>query len=138
MNNPAQLEGSEHDEVRTATTTSDSPRDGTLTTVERFAAQSQSRPVFHPIWEKLGNNHISQILKNSRPSERDEVQLQRSGRWFRITCASGIVLLVIFLTQTLLPEHSESYFRILQGIAIFFAGVAGGYGVRSCQGRNRA
>lgn len=39
------------------------------------------------------------------------------------------------LTVFLLPEQAELYFNLLQGLGIFGAGLAGGYGIRTYRER---
>ena len=46
--------------------------------------------------------------------------------------ALGIALF-IFLTLSLLPDRSDPYFQILQGLGLFGSVLAGGYGIRSYQ-----
>lgn len=41
------------------------------------------------------------------------------------------------LTIYLLPDQADLYFKVLQGLGIFAAGLAGGYGLKSYQERSQ-
>ena len=45
------------------------------------------------------------------------------------------IIIFIFLTLFLLPEHAALYLEILKALGIFGAGAAGGYGLRAYQDR---
>ena len=44
---------------------SQSPKSIQKTITELFAASVTSRPVFHPLFEKLDGEHITQLLENA-------------------------------------------------------------------------
>ena len=73
------------------------------------------------------------FLKDSFESDAARQRTHRSNRWFRLAYVGLGVALFIFLTLSLLPDRSDLYFQILQGLGLFGSGLAGGYGIRSYQ-----
>ena len=101
--------------------------------MERVFMGFRSGPVFHPVFEKFEREHVTQLLENSFERERAEQKARSSDRWFRLTYVALVAGLFVFLTLLLLPNNTDLYFQILQGLGLFLAGFAGGYGVRSYQ-----
>ena len=104
--------------------------------VEQFAVHFRSAPVFHPIIDKLQSDHITQILENAAKHDRDSARSETSERWFRLAYVLLGVGFLVFLSLLLLLEQSDLFLKILQGLGLFLAGGAGGYGLRayrSCQ-----
>lgn len=101
---------------------------------ELFASFSRVGPVPHPIYEKIEPEHVTQILANAHEAQQQEWNFRRSGRWFYLIYLAAAVVVFLFLTVTLLPDHAETYFELLKGIAIFAAGVGGGYGLKAYRG----
>ena len=100
-----------------------------------FTSISQSGPTFHPIFEKFSFEHVTQFLENVRDHDREEARFRRNGRWFRLGYIAMAVTVFAALTVFLLPEQAEMYFKLLQGLGVFAAGLAGGYGIRTYQER---
>ena len=102
-----------------------------------FTAFRRSGPAFHPIFDRFQAEHVTQFLEHSRDRERDDYQLKRGGRWFRLAYALCGIGLFVFLTVILMPRHSDLYFKLLQGVGLFVAGVAGGYGLKTYRDRQQ-
>ena len=94
-----------------------------------------SGPAYHPIFEKFESEHVSQFLTQTHETDREERQLRRDDRWFRLGYALIGVAIFVFLTLLLLPGHAALYLEILKTLGIFGAGAAGGYGLRAYQDR---
>ena len=101
---------------------------------ELFASVSRVGPVPHPIYDKIEPEHVTQILANAHENQQEELKFRRSGRWFYLTYVAAGILLFVFVTVLLLPDHAETYFELLKGIGIFAAGVGGGYGLKTYRG----
>ena len=93
----------------------------------------RSGPAYHPIFDKFDSEHVTQFLRDSFESDAARQRTHRSNRWFRLAYVALGVALFIFLTLSLLPDRSDLYFQILQGLGLFGSGLAGGYGIRSYQ-----
>lgn len=103
---------------------------------EIFASFARSSgPAYHPIFEKFESEHVSQFLAQTHETDREERQLRRGDRWFRLGYVLIGVLIFLFLTWFLLPDHAALYLEILKALGIFGAGAAGGYGLRAYQDR---
>ena len=103
---------------------------------EIFASVARSSgPAYHPIFEKFESQHVSQFLTQTHEADREERQLRRGNRWFRLGYAVIGVCIFVFLTWFLLPAHADLYLEILKVLGIFGAGAAGGYGLRAYQDR---
>ena len=108
--------------------------------VQRFfsgLAISRTGPSYHPIFSKFESEHISQFLSQSHELNKDERQLERSNRWFRLAYGLMGLGVFVFLTLFLLPENSGLYIEILKGLGIFAAGAAGGYGIKAYRDSSR-
>ena len=105
---------------------------------ETFSALiGRSGPAHHPIFDKFEPEHVTQFLQNVHARDQDNSRLTRSNRWFRLAYVLIFVVVLVGLTAFLLPDQADLYFKVLQGIGIFAAGVAGGYGLKSYQDRSR-
>ena len=103
---------------------------------EFFAGVARSTgPSYHPIFEKFEREHVTQFLEQTHQTDRDERQLRRGNQWFRLVYVAIAVLVFVFLTLLLLPDHAALYLEILKVLGIFGAGAAGGYGLRAYQDR---
>lgn len=110
--------------------------DSRLQVQEIFASVARSSgPAYHPIFEKFESEHVSQFLTQTHEADREERQLRRGNRWFRLGYVAIGVFIFVFLTLFLLPAHSDLYLEILKVLGIFGAGAAGGYGLRAYQDR---
>lgn len=98
----------------------------------------RSRHSVHPLFDKFESRHVTQFLKQSFESDVAKRKAARSDRWFRLICVSLGLGGFAFLTALLLPERSDLYLRTLQGMGVFGAGLAAGYGIRACQSRHAA
>ena len=105
--------------------------------IEQIAASVESRPIFNPVLKQVTSGHLSQILENDFKLRRDESQHRTSERWFRLFYVMLGIGIFVFLTLTLLPDHSDLFFKLVQGVGIFSAGFAGGYGVKTYQDRRQ-
>lgn len=105
--------------------------------LEKFAASfaRSSGPAYHPIFDKFEPEHVSQFLERTHEADRDERNFRRGDRWFRFGYVLIGVLIFLFLTWFLLPDHAALYLEILKALGIFGAGAAGGYGLRAYQDR---
>lgn len=101
--------------------------------VASFAGRSG--PAYHPIFEKFESRHVSQFLSQTHEADREERQIRRGNRWFRLAYVGIAVVIFLSLTFLLLPDHSVLYLEILKVIGAFVAGTAGGYGLRAYQER---
>lgn len=110
---------------------------GVVQSLEAFMALGRSGRTYHPIFEKFESEHVSQFLDHARDRERDENDAKRSVRWFRLAYTLTGVALFVFLTVLLMPEQSDLYFKLLQGVGLFVAGLAGGYGLKTYRDRDR-
>lgn len=104
---------------------------------EIVASFARSGPVFHPIFDKFGPEHVTQFLRQTHEVDIGEQQRRKSNRWFRLTYVLVGVAVFGFLTWFLLPDQSELYLRILEYLGIFAAGGAGGYGLKAYQDSRR-
>lgn len=93
----------------------------------------RSGPEYHPIFDKFQPEHVTQFLKDTAESDIAKHKMHMGNRWFRFAYVGIATAVFVFLTVYLLPEHSELYFQFLQGLGVFVAGLAGGYGIRSYQ-----
>lgn len=104
---------------------------------EIFASFARSSgPVHHPIFDKFESGHVSQFLDQAHEADREERQLRREDRRFRLGYVLIGVGIFVFLTWFLLPDHAALYLEILKALGIFGAGAAGGYGLRAYQERS--
>lgn len=92
----------------------------------------------HPLFDKFESRHVTQFLKQSYESDVAKRKAARCDRWWRLIYVSLGVGVFAFLTALLLPERSDLYLRILHGMGVFGAGLAGGYGIRAYQSRHAA
>ena len=105
---------------------------------ETFSALiGRSGPAHHPIFDKFETEHVTQFLENVHARDQDNSRFKRSNRWFRLTYVLIAVAVLGAFTAFLLPEQADLYFKVLQGIGIFAAGLAGGYGLKSYQDQSR-
>ena len=110
------------------------PPSGTSRIVqEMFMGAVRSGPVYHPIFDKFEPQHVTQFLEDASESDAAKHKMRMGNRWFRLAYVGTAVTMFIFLTIYLLPEHSDLYFQLLQGLGIFAAGLAGGYRIKSYQ-----
>ena len=93
----------------------------------------RSRHSVHPLFDKFGLRHVTQFLKQSFESDVARHKASRGDRWFRLVHVTLGVGVFAILTVALLPDRSDLYFRILQGIGVFGSGLAAGYGIRAYQ-----
>ena len=100
---------------------------------EMVMSTVRSGPVYHPIFDKFETQHVTQFLKDSSESDAAKHKMRMGNRWFRLAYVVLATVVFIFLTMFLLPDQSDLYFQILQGLGLFVAGLAGGYGIRSYQ-----
>ena len=105
--------------------------------VKGFAAMMRSGPAVHPIYEKMEPGHVTQIIDSAFARDRDRARQLRTDRWFRLFYAVLGIGMFVFLTLWLLPDQADLYVKLLQGLGLFFAGGAGGYGLKSYQLKNR-
>ncbi len=110
---------------------------GTRLIQEVVASSIRSGPAYHPIFNKFEPEHVTLFFKNLSERETGEQQIRSSNHWFRLFYVGLVIGVFVFLTLFLMPERSELYFQILQGLGLFFAGGAGGYGLKSYQDRRR-
>ena len=75
-------------------------------------------------------------VPHTTPSSRSSsLSLRRGDLWFRLGYVLIGVIIFVFLTLFLLPDHAALYLEILKALGIFGAGAAGGYGLRAYQDR---
>ena len=108
------------------------------TTKEIVMGSVRSGHSVHPLFDKFGSRHVTQFLKQWFESDVARHKTARGGRWFRLVHVSLGVGAFAILTVALLPDRSDLYFRVLQGIGVFAAGLAAGYGIRAYQDRRSA
>ena len=106
---------------------------GTRLIQEFFASSIRSGPAHHPIFDKFESEHVTQFLKDTSESENSKQQFRSSNRWFRLFYVILGIGVFVFLTRLLMPDQSELYFQLLQGLGLFCGGFAGGYGLKSYQ-----
>lgn len=82
-----------------------------------------SGPVYHPIFHKF-------------EADREERQLRRGDRRFRLGCVLTGVCIFVFLTWFLLPDHAALYLEILRALGISWAVVSGSYAFRAYRERS--
>lgn len=110
------------------------PPSGVARTIQEMVMSTvRSGPVYHPIFDKFEPQHVTQFLKDSSESDAAKHKMRMGNRWFRLAYVMLATIVFIFLTVFLLPDQSDLYFQILQGLGLFIAGLAGGYGIRSYQ-----
>lgn len=85
--------------------------------------------------DKVQPSQLTQILENAAMNDKDLARRQASDRWFRLVYVLLGVGFLVFLSLLLLPEQSDLFLKILQGLGLFLAGAAGGYGLKSYQSR---
>lgn len=107
---------------------------------EIFTGAIRSGPAHHPIFDKFEPQHVTQFLKSSFEEEKfeqqirsNEQQIRSSNRWFRLVYVGLAIGIFVFLTLLLMPDQSNLYFQLLQGLGLFGSGFAGGYGFKSYQ-----
>lgn len=98
----------------------------------------RSAPSVHPLVGKFESQHVTQFLNQSFESEVARRKTLRRDRWFRLAHVSLGVGAFAALTVALLPDRSDLYFRVLQGVGVFGSGLALGYGIRAHQDRRSA
>lgn len=107
--------------------------DITRTVKEIIMGSIHSRHSVHPLFDKFESRHVTQFLEQSFESDVARRDASRSDRWFRLLYVGLGVGVFAFLTALLLPDRSDLYLRVLQGIGAFGAGLAAGYGIRAYQ-----
>lgn len=100
---------------------------------EFFMGSVRSGPAYHPIFDKFESQHVTQFLSQAATRDAARQKKARGDRWFLLVYVMVVVGVFLFLTWILLPDQSELYFQILQGIGVFGAGLAGGYGIKAYQ-----
>ena len=105
--------------------------------VEAFATKVSSGPAVHPIFQKMKSGHVTQVLEGAYARDRDRARQLSTDRWFRLVYAALGVGMFVFLTVWLLPSQADLYVKLLQGLGLFFAGGAGGYGLKTYRSRKR-
>lgn len=104
---------------------------------EIVAGFARSGPVFHPIFDKFGPEHVTKFLRQTHEQDIGEQQLRKGNRWFRLIYVLVGVAVFAFLTLLLLPEQANLYLEILKGLGFFAAGGFGGYGLKAYQDSRR-
>ena len=100
---------------------------------EVVAGYFRSGPGHHPVFDKFEPQHVTQFLKNTSESDKSKQQFRSSNRWFRLFYVMLGIGVFGSLTLLLMPDQSELYFQLLQGLGLFGGGFAGGYGLKSHQ-----
>ena len=62
------------------------------------------------------------FLNDASESEADRRKMERGDRWFRLAYVAMGAAIFCVLTWILLPDNSDLYFQLLQGLGIFVAG----------------
>ena len=106
---------------------------GTRLIQEFFASSIRSGTAHHPIFDKFEPQHVTQFLKDTSESDKNKQQFRSSNRWFRLFYVMLGIVVFGSLTLLLMPDQSELYFQLLQGLGLFGGGFAGGYGLKSHQ-----
>lgn len=111
-------------------------------TIREFATLiSRSGPDYHPIFDRLEPQHVTQFLDNFHEAEKDERQLRKGNRWFvifeRVFFSLTIAGLFVFLTILLLPGQPDFFLEILKIFGAAILGGFGGYGIRAHQDQRR-
>ena len=83
---------------------------------EMVTSTVRSGPVYHPIFDKFETQHVTQFLKDSSESDAAKHKMRMGNRWFRLAYVVLATVVFIFLTMFLLPDQSDLYFQILQGL----------------------
>lgn len=104
---------------------------------ELVTAFARSGPAYHPIFEKLDSEHITQFLQQTHDQEKGERELQKRDQWFRLVYVLSGIFVFAFLTMFLLPDQADLYLRILEYFGVFAAGAGGGYGLKAYQDSRR-
>ena len=81
---------------------------------------------------------LSQVLSQAHATDEDERNLRRSNRWLHVAYTALGLGVFLFLTVWLLPEQSALYTEIVNGMGLFAAGLAGGYGLKAYQDDKRS
>ena len=92
----------------------------------------------HPLFDKFESQHVTQFLEQSFESDVAKRKAARGDRWLRLIYVSLGLGGFAFLTGLLLPDQSDLYLRILQGMGVFGAGLAAGYGIGAYHDRRSA
>lgn len=104
-----------------------------------FAGVSRTvGPAHHPIFEKFDSEHVTQFLSQAHEADQQERAVRRSNRWFYLLYAVLGLGLFVFLTLWLLPDHSKLYTDFLTAVGLFFAALAGGYGLKAYRDERRS
>lgn len=100
--------------------------------VKAFAARlyQRSGPVFHPIFDKMGPEHVGVFLEQSHEEEMDDRMYRRTGRRYRLFYVLLAVALALFLLLFLHDRDRQLLIEIFKLGAAFVAGIGTGQWIR--------
>ncbi len=99
--------------------------------VDLMAVSLSRRSSFHPIFEKLTEEHVTKFLDHAHEDDKDEYALHRSSRWFRLVYVLLGMALFLFLVVYLGRDNRDLLGEIIRIAAAFIGGLGGGYGIKA-------
>ncbi len=99
--------------------------------VEMMAVSMSRRSGFHPIFDKLTGGHVTKFLDHAHEDNKNEYELNRSNRWFRLVYVLLGMGLFLFLVVYLGQDNSDLLADIIKIAAAFLGGLGGGYGMKA-------
>jgi hypothetical protein len=105
--------------------------------VESFSLQAFSGPVFHPALAKINERHIDKVLDQADKDSERNFQDSQSSRKYRLIVTIIILIFLAGMTVFLVQADKELYKHVLNLLLPFLAGLAGGYGLKAYQDRDK-
>ncbi|HEY0006379.1 MAG TPA: hypothetical protein VGB17_16475 [Pyrinomonadaceae bacterium] len=105
--------------------------------VESFSLFSGSVPVFNPIYKKINESHIDKILDQADKDSQRDYDEGVSTRKYSLVYTVIVLIFLAGMTVFLVNTDRELYKEVLKLILPFLAGMAGGYGLKAYQDRDK-
>lgn len=100
-------------------------------------AFSGSVPVFNPIYKKINESHIDKILDQSDKDSQRDFDSAASDRKYHLVYITVVLVFLAGMTVFLVRADKELYKEVLKLFLPFLAGIAGGYGLKAYQDRDK-
>jgi hypothetical protein len=105
--------------------------------VESFSMFSGSVPVFNPIYKKINENHIDKLLDQTEKDSQRDFEDTASSRRYGLLYTIIVLIFLAGMTVFLVRTDKELYKEVLKLLLPFLAGIAGGYGLKAYQDRDK-
>jgi len=102
---------------------------------ESFVAYSG--PIPNPLFKKITEAHIDKVLDLSEKDSERDYEDAKSTRKYGLVYVIIILIFLGAMTVFLVNADKELYKQVLNALLPFLAGLAGGYGLKAYQDRDR-